>query len=256
MLIADKGLIKKNFSRHAGCYDLYSEIQDMTAKELVLRIGAQPACRILDIGCGTGNYTKLLREKFPAAAITAVDISKDMIEIAKDKLPRENLEFIVGDGENIKLKRHFDLITSNASLHWFRDIKKALCTYRELLGEGGLILFSAFGRLTFCELNSSLKESLGTDMAITADTFAGKEEMENILRSIFKESSAEEIIYKKQYASLLDLLNSIKYTGVRGIGVAKRNFWTAGAVSLVEKAYAAKFKGITATYQVFFCEAR
>jgi len=254
MPFIDKETIRKNFSESARYYDLYSDIQDMSARELILRAGEKEARRILDIGCGTGSYTKLLREHFPSAGIKAVDISHGMIELARKKLAHENVEFIVADGEYIRPEGRFDLITSNASLHWFHGLKSALSAYREFLQDDGLLLFSAFGSRTFMELNSSLREFLGRDSAITADGFAKKEEIEDILRSLFKESSAEEVIYKKQYASLLDLLNSIKYTGTKGAGIAKRNFWTPRAMSEIEKIYIKKFKGIEATYQVFFCK--
>ena len=42
--------------------------------------------KILDIGCGTGTFAKIVKEKFPYAKITCLDFSKNMIEVAKEKL--------------------------------------------------------------------------------------------------------------------------------------------------------------------------
>ena len=65
----DKGTMVKNFSRHAGSYDGFTDIQNETAKILADMLPGGDVASILEIGCGTGNYTLLLREKFKGSAI-------------------------------------------------------------------------------------------------------------------------------------------------------------------------------------------
>ncbi len=90
----DKELIKRNFSRYAEYYDQYCSVQSLCARKLIeknktdcirslLSKRASGPLRILEIGCGTGNYTKLLIKRFPNAEIKALDISPAMIKIAK-----------------------------------------------------------------------------------------------------------------------------------------------------------------------------
>ena len=102
-MTGDKELIKRNFSRYAGHYDKYCNIQNECAARLINKLNGADFHNILDIGCGTGNYTRLLRRKFPDARIKAVDISGKMIERARGKLSAEKTKFITTDAETINL---------------------------------------------------------------------------------------------------------------------------------------------------------
>jgi len=250
----NKEIIKRHFSRYACYYDRYSTIQNICASKLITKIGANSFDKILDIGCGTGNYTKLLREKFPEASIKAIDISPQMIEIAKEKLRDEAIEFIVADGETIDFNEPFDLVSSNVSFQWFEDLEEALSRYKRLLNKNGVILFSAFGPLTFYELDRSLKELLGKDATISSCYFLKREGLEKILKYLFKEIEIEQKIYKENYNSLSELLKKIKYTGTRGNPLNKKTFWTPKIVNDLEKIYTKRFRDIMATYEAFFCK--
>ena len=103
-----KEAVKNNFSKYAVYYDRYSTVQNLCASELVSQIEADSFESILDIGCGTGNYTLLLRKKFPGAAIKAVDISRGMIEVAKAKMSNKAIDFLVADGEALDFEERFE----------------------------------------------------------------------------------------------------------------------------------------------------
>ena len=248
----DKTAIKRNFSKYAHCYDKYSLIQDKCAASLGRYLGKTSQASILDIGCGTGNYTKLLFEKFPKAKITAVDISKEMIVVARGKFPKNRIEFMVSDAEELNLEEKFSLITSNASFQWFKELKQSLSKYRQLLKTGGIIAFSIFGPQTFCELNHSLVEF--NKNSIVADSFKDKASIEVLLKKLFRKSDIERKVFIEQYDSLPKLLKTIKYTGTTGSGLGLKKLWTPGKIAELEKIYLNKFKKITATYEVFFCK--
>ena len=249
----DKEIIKKNFSRYADVYDRYSIIQNFCAGRLITKVKADGFKKILDVGCGTGNYTRLLKDKFPIAQIKAVDISSEMIKIAKKKLQGEGIEFIVADAEEVDFKEQFDMVSSNVSFQWFENLESALAKYKGLLTKDGLVLFSTFGPRTFCELHKSLEEFSGQSSRISACNFIEKSKIKCILKVLFRESQVKEKIYKEECSSLSELLKKIKYTGIRGKGLIKRGFWTHNTVSAIESIYMRMFKGIVATYQVFFC---
>ena len=200
------------------------------------------------------NYTKLLKERFPGASIKAIDISPAMIEVAKEKLEDRRIEFIITDGEAIDFKEKFDLISSNASFQWFEDLEKALSRYKRLLNKNGIILFSAFGPLTFYELDESLKELSGEDVSVSSCNFFEKARIEEILKRLFKKIEVEQKIYKENYNSLSELLKKIRYTGTRGNGADRKNFWTPKMMDELERIYKKKSQDITATYQIFFCK--
>ncbi len=252
----DKQIIARNFSKCADFYDRYSDIQRKSALEVLGRLESHSFSKVLEIGCGTGNYTLLLRKKFEKARIIALDISDRMVEVAQAKLKNEDIEFIVADGESGQFSdEEFDLITSNACFQWFEDLETALTRYRSLLKNNGLILFSIFGPLTFRELSASL-ESLLEEAPVAANEFIDKEKIDNILRNNFKDVGIREILYEESFNSLLGLLNKIKYTGIRGRGLGSKVYLSCQNLKKLEEAYLNKFKKIKVTYQIFFCQGR
>ncbi len=274
--MVNKKIIEENFSKYAQAYDQHSRVQNLCASMLIKEVSTSGFLSILDIGCGTGNYTKLLSDKFPKAKIKAVDISTEMVKVAKEKLGEKEVEFIVADAESLNLEEEFDLISSNASFQWFQDLKSDLTRYKEVLSEKGTILFSTFGPKTFSQLHSCLEEFLGKPLSISASNFLNKEEIEKILKGIFSEVEVKEEIYNENYSSLLDLLENLRCTGTRGDGLRGEIFWTPRRIASMEEIYKKRFsapakgwsasgrkggsasggKGIIATYQIFFCRGR
>lgn len=250
----NKETIRKNFSKCAAYYDRHCAIQTLCALELNNRLVDDKIETILEIGCGTGNYTKLLKDRFPCAKIKTIDISYEMVTAAKNKVSSDRIEFVVNDAERIFLGEKFDLITSNAVFQWFDDLESALLRYQGILNKRGRVLFSLFGSLTFFELNKALDVYLGEAADINSQKFFTQKTIEEILRKIFKKSCVKKEIFKENYGSLVQLLKQMKYTGVRGEGVSKLRFWTPKKIADLEKIYKDEFGGIDVTYEVFFCQ--
>lgn len=248
-----KKIIKDNFSRYAHLYDRYSAIQNSCAEKLIDQIKPQGLKKIVEVGCGTGNYTRLLRDRFSAAKIKAVDISSKMIKVAKTKFKKEQIEFIIADAEKFNFREKFNMVSSNVSFQWFENLEESLAKYKKMLVKNGIILFSIFGPRTFWELHKSLEEFCGRSLEISAGNFVEKVEIKHLLESLFRKIRIKEKVYKEQYSSLGELLKKIKYTGARGKGLTKRSFWTRNTVLGLESIYMRKFKSIVVTYQVFFC---
>jgi len=250
----DKKVIARNFSKCASFYDDYADVQRKSALEILGQMQGRSFDRVLEIGCGTGSYTCLLREKFRRARITAVDISGKMVEVAKGKMHDKDIEFIVADAEFASFPdANFDLITSNACFQWFDDLEAALEKYKRALKDCGLISFSMFGPLTFWELDVSLKSILDC-ACVSANNFINKDKVSRILARNFKCAEIKEMIYLESFGSILELLNKIKYTGARGDNA---NFHLGrGLIKKLEEAYIDKFKRVKVTYQVLFCQGR
>jgi len=250
----DKEYIRKNFSRYARYYDKHSTVQDLSASRLISKVADNSFGNILDIGCGTGNYTRLLKERFPQARIKAIDISNEMIKIAERKLEGESIEFITRDGETIVPQEKFDLISSNATFQWFENLEETLTRYKGFLNKDAIISFSIFGPQTFHELNSSLEELFGKEISTSSRNFIDRDSIKEILGHLFNDIEIEEEIYTETYDSLKRLLERIRYTGTRGNGTNGKSFWTPKMIDDLEKAYRKGFKNIIATYQIFYCK--
>ena len=86
--------LKKHFNEEAQKFD--EQVQKNIAcynQMIEVLINAIPDTKenpkILDLGCGTGNITQKAKERFPNAKITCLDLSENMIEIAKEKLNKK-----------------------------------------------------------------------------------------------------------------------------------------------------------------------
>ncbi|WP_243556167.1 malonyl-ACP O-methyltransferase BioC [Priestia megaterium] len=153
----NKQLLKKRFNNHAKTYDAYADVQKSMANQLIDQLSTNffnQEIAILEIGCGTGYLTQLLCEKFPKAAITAVDLSSGMMELAKKKVTEDRVSFICGDIEEISIEGHYDLIISNATFQWFNSLHTTIKNLYKQLKPTGNLLFSTFGNRTFQELHS------------------------------------------------------------------------------------------------------
>jgi len=256
----DKNILARNFSRCAAVYDKHANIQRLAASELIRELPNSDFRNILEIGCGTGGYTRLLRERFKNAAIKSVDIAEKMVDVARQKLKDSEIRFSVEDGEDMDLADGYDLVTSNAAIQWFESAEKTIRIYKQILSNDGVLAFSIFGPLTFGELGNALKEISAEDNSPVASRgFLSKEALEKMLAKSLKKVSVREVLIKEEYPHLTRLLEKIKYTGVRGLGLASassgRFVWSRGLLKAVEDAYRKEYGHIIATYQIFLCQA-
>lgn len=107
--------------------------------EMLLR-GIEPEMKILEIGCGSGYFTKELVKT--GARITAIDISPDLIGSAKKSISAANVEFQVENAYATKFpSESFDGIVGCSVLHHL-EVDQALSEFKRLLKPGGFLTFS------------------------------------------------------------------------------------------------------------------
>ena len=249
---SDKAQMVRDFSRSAHLYDRYASVQFQVADALLAELrGAHES--IFEIGCGTGHYTRLLRDRYRTARLKACDISARMVAVAREKLRDEAVEFVIADAETLVLNERFDLVTSNATLQWFEDLAGALKRCRDALADGGLLAFSIFGPETFRELDHCLRLALGraADGVVRSKTFLEKERIAEMLDASFDRVTARDVMIREEYPSLRALLEKIKYTGTRGGGLPGDSLAQPRLLGRVEKLFEAEFGGVEATYQAF-----
>jgi trans-aconitate 2-methyltransferase len=107
------------------------------ALDLLLRIPDFPAKRIADLGAGAGNVTKLLRERWPDADVTAVEGSAEMVAAGKNAAPE--VAWLHADLAAWRPAQGLDLIYSNAALHWLPDHDKLFPRLIEAIAPGGIL---------------------------------------------------------------------------------------------------------------------
>ena len=108
------------------------------AVDLVRRINLESPKEVLDIGCGPGNSTKVLRDAFPAAHIVGIDNSEDMIRKAQGSHP--DMEFkLMSVDEICQGDEEYDVLFSNACLQWVPDHGTLIPKLYERLKPGGVL---------------------------------------------------------------------------------------------------------------------
>lgn len=120
-------------------YLKFEKERSRAAIDLANGIGLESPRRILDIGCGPGNSTGVLTERFPGAQILGVDNSRDMIDAARRDYP--SLEFRLFDaaGDFSALGGGYDIVFSNACIQWVPDHPQLLRKMMGLLASGGVM---------------------------------------------------------------------------------------------------------------------
>ena len=101
-------------------YLTYADERGRPFVELVARVGAQAPATVVDLGCGPGNLTTLLRDRWPEADILGLDSSPEMIEKARGVEP--SITFEVADLRSWAAGAEpVDVLVSNATLQWVPD---------------------------------------------------------------------------------------------------------------------------------------
>ncbi len=97
-------------------YLAFADYRERPRHELIDRIPPMGVARAVDLGCGTGNSTAALAKRFPSARLMGVDNSPEMLAKARADLP--TVEWVEADLATWEPPGKFDLIFSNAALHW------------------------------------------------------------------------------------------------------------------------------------------
>ena len=99
-------------------YERFIKDRTQPAIDLVNRLNISDPQNILDLGCGSGNSTIILKEKFPYSKVIGADNSDEMLEKARSIYPE--IEFIKLDanGDYRDLDERFDILFSNACIQW------------------------------------------------------------------------------------------------------------------------------------------
>ncbi|CAJ1000925.1 malonyl-ACP O-methyltransferase BioC [Brevibacillus aydinogluensis] len=164
-----KAAVSRRFSEKADTYDRYALVQREMAAELAAALEAEMPLtnevrRVVEVGCGTGGLTSLLRDRCGSAEYLALDIAPGMLEAARRRLgpTGRTCRFVLADVEEWiwkQAEQWADLIVSSACFQWLRQPERTAEGLYRLLRPGGSLLFATFGPRTFWELHDSFSSA-------------------------------------------------------------------------------------------------
>lgn len=151
-------------------YARNSCVQQTWARELLAKLHLAGHERVLDIGCGDGKVTAEIAAAVPQGSVVGIDNSPDMIGYAKGAYGNGNLGFQVADAIALPFQAEFDVIFSNACLHWIYDHRPVLSGIRRALAArparaaraGGRVLLQMGGKGNAAEIMAVVDSMIRT----------------------------------------------------------------------------------------------
>jgi trans-aconitate methyltransferase len=142
-------MVVKTYTWDAADYERHSSAQQGWARELIAKLALRGDEWLLDIGCGDGKVTAELAGLVPAGHAVGIDRAASMVRLARTRQPIDqisNLDFCQADALALPFYAGFDVVFSNATLHWVHDHRRVLCGINQSLRPGGRLLLQMGGR--------------------------------------------------------------------------------------------------------------
>jgi trans-aconitate 2-methyltransferase len=180
-------------------YGKFTEAREAPFADVIALVRAEPRMRVVDLGCGPGNLTRKLGERFGDAEIVGIDSSRAMLDEANQR-PTSGLRFVQGSIEEFAdggaLDGAFDLIFSNAALHWVPDHATLVPKLARRLSARGQLAV----QLPADDYNSTRK--------IFADVAGWRHEMATLdiadyAQLLYAAGLADPVVFEKIYPHLL-----------------------------------------------------
>lgn len=250
--------IKTRFSAAATTYDTHTSIQGIVAKKVMTMIPTDLAPKqILEIGCGTGQLTIHLQQRFPDARIDALDLSPRMIEKAQANVDaRPVIHWITADMETYTSTKTYDLMVSSSSLHWSKDLSKSLERMYDALAPSGALVISIMLEGTLQELHQARRKV--APHKIPPQGLLTREALLDVLENGHWNVLAQtQETYIRYHASAEALLRSLHEQGLTGGPLAQSDpLLSRGELNALKKEYDKSYgkedKGVRASYTVGF----
>lgn len=304
----DKALVARRFAHARNTYGREALVQQQVAEKMLrlltkhacpsaaahngngntrsLSDNASPFRHIVEFGCGTGCYSRLLLHALQPETLLLNDLCPEMrecicdllpagepllhkpllyddkVELYGAKVPLEKakvplygtplispiVSFLPCDAETLDFPQGTDLITSCSTLQWFADTERFFTRCHHFLSDGGILAFSTFGKRNMQEIHTLTGHGL---------EYFSLEELKALLSSRFEVLYAEEEIVSLPFGTPLEVLQHLRQTGVTG---TEKRVWTRGRLQSFCEEYIRMYgkddRSVSLTYHPIYVIAR
>jgi malonyl-CoA O-methyltransferase len=219
--------ISKSFGSASKSYDVSSRLQRFSGKYLMPWLPQSKDLTVLDLGCGTGFFTHLLKGNYQQ--VIGLDMSIKMLDYAKERRSPEII-WVEGDAHNLPLQdESIDFVYSNLVIQWCDPLDEVLKEVCRVLKPGGLFIFSTLVEGTLHELKSSWAQ-IDDDKHVI--DFMAESALTKLLtspKSVIIEQKCKDIVL--EYENVLHLAQELKGLGANHVanqknkGLAGKNKW-------------------------------
>lgn len=161
MLSNRSATVAKSFGARAATYDEHADLQRGVAERLAGLLPQLASPRVLELGCGTGLFSRHLLARYPDGTFLLTDLALSMVEQCRSNLEvasKQCVSFDVMDAARPTADGPFDLIATSMTLHWLADPAAALGALRKLLAPGGVLVYAGVSGQSFPEWREALEE--------------------------------------------------------------------------------------------------
>ena len=251
--LPDKRQVAASFSRAAGSYDSVAALQRAVGGHLMASLPQQlRPRRWLDLGSGTGYFSRTLADTFAGSEGIALDIAEGMLRHAR---PLGGARyFVAGDAERLPLKDgSLDLIFSSLAVQWCPDFAAVLAEARRALRPGGVFAFASLCVGTLRELRDSWQ---AVDGLVHVNRFRELEDYRRLCAaSGLQIRSLEVRPHVLHYPDVRSLTHELKALGAHNLNLGRPNGLTGRErIRRLVEAYEG-FRddaGLPATYQAVY----
>ncbi|MDL2255123.1 malonyl-ACP O-methyltransferase BioC, partial [Parabacteroides sp. OttesenSCG-928-K15] len=231
------------FSRALPTYDEHATVQQAICHRLTDLLRDYPVkhfSRVLEIGCGSGYFTRLLYQHIQADEWVVNDLCSDCESGIRSILQNRKVEFVAGDASRVAFCGPFDLIASASAMQWIEDLPGFIRRVASLLAPGGLFLGNVFAPGNLHEIRTLTGQGL---------SYPSVAEWKEWLAPHFHILHLEEEERSLTFRHPADVLKHLKYTGVTATNSTP---WTRGRLMEFSEKYKQQFSsaaGVALTYK-------
>ncbi|HET7922882.1 MAG TPA: malonyl-ACP O-methyltransferase BioC, partial [Gammaproteobacteria bacterium] len=205
--------VRAAFERAARDYDAAAVLQHEVGTRLLerLELTTLAPARILDLGCGTGRATRVLRQRYPASRVVAADFAASMLRETRRRFRWRWRQpgLVCADAAALPFaEAGFDLVYCNLMLQWCDDLDACLHELRRVTGTHSLVLFSTLGPDTLRELRAAWR---AVDEAEHVNAFIDMHDIgDALIRAGFVEPVMDVEHLTLTYADVYGLMRDLK----------------------------------------------
>lgn len=156
----NKNLVAQRFAKAGQSYSEHAIVQKQICQNLtglLKQFCPSTMSRVFEIGCGSGNLTRLITASFQIEELILNDLYAD---VQKHFNHQENLKWLIGDIETLEFPQQLDMIVSGSALQWMQDLPLLLKRCNEALVDQGWLCFSTFGSQNLREIKELTGQGL------------------------------------------------------------------------------------------------
>jgi malonyl-CoA O-methyltransferase len=211
------------FNQHAHSYEKAALVQNEIGLRLFERLDYLKIMPryVLDLGSGTGLFSKALKQRYPDAVIIGLDLAFAMLTETKKKQGwRHKWPLVNGSMTALPFDDGvFDLVFANQVIHWSESLSLVFSELYRVMRVGGCFMFSTLGPDTFTELTKAFAVA---DNYAHCNTFQDMHEVGDCLKKLqFQDPVVDMEKITVHYGELSKLLLSLKAQGVRNTNTAR-----------------------------------